>query len=61
MRQGRCYEAVRQTCEALVVAEMMVHVDRVFDGGVESINCTFFSRGDGALPRESSPEISSDE
>ena len=52
MRQGRCYAAVRQTCEALMMfVEMMVYVARVFDGEVESIDCTFFSRGDGALQR----------
>ena len=35
MRQGRCYEAVRQTCEALMLAEMCM--DRVSGGGVKCI------------------------
>ena len=42
MRQGRCYEAVRQTCEALMSAETVVYMDRVFDG-------TFFSGGEREL------------
>ena len=44
MQQGRCYEAVRQTCEALMFAETVVYMDRVLDG-------TFFSRGERELQR----------
>ena len=49
MRQGRCFEAVRQTCEALMFTEMVVYVDRVFDEGVKPIDSRFLSRGERAL------------
>ena len=44
MRQGRCYGAVRQTCEALMLAETVVYMDRVFDS-------TFFSGVERQLQR----------
>ena len=51
MRQGRCYEAVRQTCETLMLAETVVCMNGVFDEGVKIINYTFFYGGERALQR----------
>lgn len=58
----RCYEAVRQSCTALMLQETVVYMDRLSDQKAKTVPSTFFhSEREMQLQWGSSPKISDNE